>query len=45
MLLLHNLVQGRAKHITEILQQRAVALVAERAEKTAATGRSPARTL
>jgi biopolymer transport protein ExbB len=39
MLLLHNIVQGRAKHITEILQQRAVALVAERAEKT---GRNPA---
>ena len=32
MLLLHNLVQGRARGITEILQQRAVALVAERAE-------------
>ena len=32
MLLLHNIVHGRAKHITEILQQRAVALVAERAE-------------
>ena len=28
MLLLHNLVQGRARGITEILQQRAVALVA-----------------
>jgi hypothetical protein len=32
MLLLHNLVQGRARGITEILQQRAVALVAERSE-------------
>jgi biopolymer transport protein ExbB len=32
MLLLHNLVQGRARGITELLQQRAVALVAERAE-------------
>jgi biopolymer transport protein ExbB len=42
MLLLHNLVQGRAKHITEILQQRAVALVAERAEKTAAATRRSA---
>ncbi len=31
-LLLHNLVQGRARGITELLQQRAVALVAERAE-------------
>jgi biopolymer transport protein ExbB len=34
MLLLHNIVHGRARHITEILQQRAVALVAERAEKS-----------
>jgi biopolymer transport protein ExbB len=33
MLLLHNIVHGRARHITEILQQRAVALVAERAER------------
>jgi biopolymer transport protein ExbB len=32
MLLLHNLVQGRARGITELLQQRAVSLVAERAE-------------
>ena len=32
MLLLHNLVQGRARGITDLLQQRAVALVAERAE-------------
>jgi biopolymer transport protein ExbB len=32
MLLLHNLVQGRARGITELLQQRAIALVAERAE-------------
>ncbi|MDA8962263.1 MotA/TolQ/ExbB proton channel family protein [Congregibacter sp.] len=40
MLLLHNIVQGRARAITEILQQRAVALVAERAE---AKGRNPAQ--
>jgi biopolymer transport protein ExbB len=39
MLLLHNVVQGRARGITEVLQQRAVALVAERAE---AAGRNPA---
>jgi len=32
MLLLHNLVQGRARGITELLQQRAISLVAERAE-------------
>jgi biopolymer transport protein ExbB len=32
MLLLHNLVQGRARGISETLQQRAVALVAQRAE-------------
>jgi hypothetical protein len=42
MLLLHNVVQGRARGITEVLQQRAVALVAERAELPAATRRSPA---
>lgn len=36
MLLLHNLVQGRARGITEILQQRAVALVAARAERRGA---------
>jgi biopolymer transport protein ExbB len=34
MLLLHNLVQGRARGIIELLQQRAVALVAARAEAT-----------
>ena len=34
MLLLHNIVSGRARHISEILQQRAVALVAERAEQS-----------
>ncbi|MEM6773370.1 MAG: MotA/TolQ/ExbB proton channel family protein [Pseudomonadota bacterium] len=33
MLLLHNLVQGRARGITDLLQQRAVSLVAERAEQ------------
>lgn len=32
MLLLHNLVQGRARGIIDLLQQRAVALVAARAE-------------
>jgi hypothetical protein len=32
MLLLHNLVQTRAKSLTEILQGRAVAMVASRAE-------------
>lgn len=32
MLLLHNLVQGRAQGLTELLKQRAIALVAARAE-------------
>lgn len=32
-LLLHNLVQTRARHITEILQQEAVAIVARQAER------------
>jgi len=43
MLLLHNLVQGRARGITELLQQRAVALVAERAEgrRTGASDHEP----
>lgn len=42
MLLLHNLVQGRARGITELLQQRAVALVAERAEVQRDAHPSPA---
>lgn len=42
MLLLHNLVQGRARHITEVLQQRSVALVAERAERRLSGGVSTA---
>ena len=42
MLLLHNLVQGRARGITELLQQRAVALVAERAETQRDRDASPA---
>jgi biopolymer transport protein ExbB len=42
MLLLHNLVQGRARGITAILQQRAVALVAERAERRLAEGEGAA---
>lgn len=41
MLLLHNLVQGRARGITEMLQQRAVALVAERAENTRHPDKAP----
>jgi uncharacterized membrane protein len=43
MLLLHNLVQGRARGITELLQQRAVALVAERAELRRGRNRARAR--
>ena len=44
MLLLHNLVQGRARGITELLQQRAIALVAERAERSHGPGtNAPAR--
>lgn len=43
MLLLHNLVQGRARSITETLQQRAVALVAERAEKNRDRNQSVAK--
>ena len=42
MLLLHNLVQGRARGITELLQQRAVALVAERAEGRRRTSQAAA---
>jgi len=42
MLLLHNLVQGRARSITELLQQRAVALVAERAEAQRGDSVAPA---
>ena len=44
MLLLHNLVQGRARGLTEVLQQRAVALVAERSETSmGADHAAPAR--
>lgn len=42
MLLLHNLVQGRARGLSALLQQRAVALVAARAErKTQAIADNP----
>ena len=40
MLLLHNLVQGRARGLTALLQQRAVALVAARAEERQREDRS-----
>lgn len=36
-LLLHNLVQTRARHITEVLEQEAVAIVANQAEKQNST--------
>lgn len=41
MLLLHNLLQTRAKSLTDILQHKAVALVADRAEHEAAPAAQP----